>query len=656
MTDPDVDPDRRAWHRAHAAAGRDEELADELERLASRAQARGGFAAAAAFLERAARLTGRGARRGRRTLAAAQAKYRAGAFNAALGLIAVAEAGPLDELDRARVAVVRAQIAFAVSRGRDVPPLLLEAAKKLEALDGALSRETYLDAFAAAGFVGRLSGEAGLLEVARAARSAPAAAEPPRAVDLLLDGLVLLVTEGYAVGAPTVKRALVAFRSGAISTDEEIRWLWLAAHAALDVWDDDTWHVLVTRHMQLARAAGALSVLQIALNTRIGVHLSAGELDAAAALLEEAEAVVEVTGGRSTPYIALALAAFQGRDVAAATLATDALTEANARGEGIGVTLAHWSTAVLYNGLGRYGEALAAAESASEHREDLRFCTRALVELVEAAAKCGNVERAAHAVELLAESTRAGGTEFARGTEARARALVAEGERAEALYREALDRLGRTRVRTALARAHLVYGEWLRGERRLFEAREQLRIAHEMFTAMGMGAFAARAARELPATEKRAPSRTLQPRTGLTAQEAKIARLAGAGLSNPEIGARLYISSRTVQYHLHKVFAKLEIRSRTELGRVFVGWASGWATVSGNADRIDGHRDCVPSATREHSKSDGRPNHCPNACIRRDAPSTLRRPPGAAATTIAQAVGTGRRRLVAPERARSVGC
>ena len=566
-TDPDVDPDRRAWHRAQATPRPDEEVASELERSAGRAQARGGLAAAAAFLEQAARLTPSPARRGERALAAAQAKHQAGAPDAALGLLAMAQAGPLDELQRARADLLRAQIAFAVNRGSDAPPLLLKAAKRLEPLDVRLSRETYLEALWAAMFVGRLASGGGLLEVAQAARGAPRSSQPPRAADRLLDGLALLITEGYSAGTPMLRRALSAFRSEDISREEGLRWLWLACRAAVALWDDETWELLSTRHVQLARDAGALSVLPIALISRMGVQLWTGELAAAASLNHEVEAVTNATGSHLAPYGALGLAAFRGRAAEASELTETNMKGVVARGEGQGVALIDWTSAVLYNSVGRYEDALAAAQRAGEHPEELPFAW-GLVEFIEASTRTGKATGAADALQRLSETTRASGTDWALGIEARSRALLSDGEAAERLYREALDRLGRTRVRWALARAHLLYGEWLRRERRRLDARKQLRTAHEMFVTMGMEAFAERAARELLATGETARKRTIETSTQLTAQEAQAARLARDGLSNPEIGARLFISTRTVQYHLRKVFMKLGINSRTQLDRV----------------------------------------------------------------------------------------
>ena len=564
-TDPEVDPDRRAWHRAHATPGPDDDVAAELERSAGRAQARGGLAAAAAFLERAAGLTPEPARRAERALAAAQAKQQAGAPDAALELLAMAEEGPLDELQRARVDLVRAQIAFAVNRGSDAPPLLLRAAKRLEPLDVALARETYLDAFGAAMFAGRLATGSGLGNVARAARAAPSSSQPPQAPDLLLDGLARRFTDGYAAGAAMLKRALGAFRSKNLSREQGLRWLWLACMTAADLWDDETWEVLAERHLQLVRDAGALTLLPIALSTRGAVHMYAGDLSAAAALFEEVKAVTEAAGSPLAPHGPLTLAAIRGHQAEAAQLIDATVGDAERRGEGIGLAVVHWASSLLYNGLGRYEDALTAAQKANEHAEAQVGSMWAPVELVEAATRSGNPDPAAVALQELAEMTRASGTDWALGIEARSRALLSEREAAERLYREAIDRLGRTRVRTELARAHLVYGEWLRRERRRLHAREQLRTAHELFTTMGMEAFAERAARELLATGERARKRTVQTSVQLTPQETQIARLARDGLSNQEIGARLFISPRTVEYHLHKVFTKLGISSRNQL-------------------------------------------------------------------------------------------
>jgi DNA-binding CsgD family transcriptional regulator len=560
-TDPAVDPERRAWHRAQAAPGPDEEVAAELEQCAGRAQRRGGLAAAAAFLERSAGLTLDPARRAQRALAAAQAKYRAGALDAALGLLAMAQAGPLDELQRARGDLLRAQIAFASSHGRGAPPLLLSAARRLEALDVGLARETYLEAFTAALFVGRLSPAVG--DVARAARLAPAPLAPGRAPDLLLDGLALLVTDGYAAGTPALKRALLAFRDQDISAEEGLSWLWLAGRAAMAAWDDETWHVLASRHVKLARDAGALSELPLAIRSRILLHAHTGELEQGAALIAEAQAVADVTGSQLGPYGATGIAAFRGREAEATELIQANLLAAASRGEGRGVT-SHYAAALLYNGLGRYDKALTAAELASEY-DDIGVLGWSLTELIEAAVRSGQPARASGPLQRLSETTRASGTDWALGTEARSRALLSEGETAEDCYREAIERLGRTGMRPALARAHLLYGEWLRRENRRRDARVELRTAHGLFTAMGIEAFAERARRELLATGDTVRKRTVETVSELTAQEEYIARLAVNGRTNVEIGTQLFLSTRTVEWHLSKIYAKLGVGSRREL-------------------------------------------------------------------------------------------
>jgi DNA-binding CsgD family transcriptional regulator/tetratricopeptide (TPR) repeat protein len=566
-TDPELDPDRRAWHRAQAAPGPDEDVARELERSADRAQGRGGLAAAAAFLERAVALTPDPAVRGRRALAAGQAKMASGAPDDALELLSIAERSPLDERGCAHVDLVRAQVAFAVNRGRDAPPLLLKAAKRLEPLDVKLARDTYLEALFAAMFAGRLGEAGGVRKAAEAARSAPPAPQPPRAADLLLDGYALTITDGYAVGAPILQRAVHAFVSEDIPTDEVLRYGFLASYAAGSTWDEVAYRTLPTRQIQLARDAGALSALPLALNMRIGAHLHDGELAAAASVVEELNVVADATGVELPPHGPLALAAWSRPEADVSAMIQAAMTAEVARGEGIGVTFIEWLTAVLYNGLGRYSDALAAASTASQYPEELQSPLW-LHELVEAAVLSGEPEQAADALEELSRMTAIIGTEWALGIEARSRALLADGDAADRLYRKGIEHLGRTEARVELARAHLLYGEWLRRQGRREDARDQLRTSHDMLDSIGAGAFAARAARELAATGETVRNRTVETRDGLTPQEANIARLARDGHTSPEIGAQLFISPRTVEWHLRKVFAKLGISSRKQLRSV----------------------------------------------------------------------------------------
>ncbi len=567
-TDAEVDPDRRAWHRAQATAGLDEDVAAELERSASRARARGGLAAGAAFLERAAELTPDSKRRAQRALAAAQGKHQAGAPDAALRLLAVAEAGPLDELEQARAQLLHAQITFATTRGRDAPPLLLAAAKRLEPLDVLLAHATYLEAFAAALVADRLALGGDTREVAAAVLAADwgrLPTESPRACNLLLDGLALLTCQGYTTGTPALKEALRAFRDAHLSEEEELCWLWLACHIARALGDDVAWDELTARQIEVARRAGALSLLPVALDDRIHVDLFGGRFAVATSLAAEAAAVVEATGSRLSLRGPIALANWRGQEAEARTLIEAHRKDVVSRGEGLWLAHTDWGSAVRYNGLGRYDDALAAAERAAEGARGLGVPTWVLADLIEAAVHSGKPERASGPLARLTEIAEANGTDWSLGFLARSRALVAEREAAEPLYREGIERLGRTRIRVALARTMLVYGEWLRRENRRVDAREQLRAAHEMLTDVGMEAFAERARRELLATGETVRKRTVETLDDLTPQEAQIGRLAADGFTNPEIGAQLFLSPRTVEWHLRKVFGKLGIRSRRQL-------------------------------------------------------------------------------------------
>jgi DNA-binding CsgD family transcriptional regulator len=568
VTDAAADPDRRAWHRAQATDGPDEEVAAELERSAGRAQARGGLAAAVAFLERSVLLTVDPARLGERTVAAAQASLQAGAFGRALELLTAAEAGPLDELAGARAELLRAQVAFASGVGDDAPPLLLKAAARLEPLDLDLARETYLSAWGAAMFAGHLADAGDLREVSRAARAVPAPAHPPRAIDRLLDGLALLVTGSPTVAAPVLRQATVAFASAGTPTEERLGWSWLASAAALYLWDFDGFLAIIEGATQLARDVGALDQLPINLQAQALHAAWGGDFPAAAALITEARLVSEATETRMAPFGAMSLVSLRGRESEAAPLIAAALAAATAGGQGTAVLHAHRYAAILSNGLARYADAAVSAEHASQGLYKISPSVSALPELVEAAARTGNTQLAVSAVDRLTEVTQPSGTDWALGLEARCRALVSEGQAAESLYREAIDRLSRTRVRPELARAHLLYGEWLRGEKRPADARQQLRTAHDQLSAIGMEAFAERARRELLAVGETVRGKTSRPTetlTPLTPQEGQIARLAAEGQSNPEIGVQLFLSARTVEFHLHKVYAKLGIGSRRDL-------------------------------------------------------------------------------------------
>lgn len=571
VTDPKTDPDRRAWHRAQATPGPDEDVAAELERSAGRAQARGGLAAAAAFLERASMLTPGPGRRARRLLAAARAKRAAGALDAALRLLVAVEAGPLDALRTAEVDHLRGLIALVQRGPRDAARLLLSAARRLEPLDAGLARDTQLEALWAAVWAGHLGSPGGLATAAEAARATTPGPESTRAVDVLQEAFALRLTQGFTAAAPLLTRALELSLALDVTNDGDGLRRWLAggrasAIVALELWDAESWHALAAVQAQFARDTGALVHLQYALNFLAMAHLLSGELTTAAQLIDEDRLIAEATGNPPVGYAAMALAAWQGQEAQASQLIEATSRAATARGLGRMVSFADYASSVLDNGLGRHDAARNPAWRAFE-RDELGYGPYVVPELAEAAARTGDVELVRATLQWLSERARGAPTEWALGIQARVRALLSEGGAAERHYRESIERLGRTRVRVQLARAHLLYGEWLRRQRRRLDARAQLRTAHDLLEAMGIEAFAGRARRELQATGETARKRTVDTNGQLTTQEAVIARLARDGLSNPEIGRRLFISVHTVKYHLGKVFAKLDITSRAELDR-----------------------------------------------------------------------------------------
>ena len=564
-TDPELDPDRRAWHRAMAAAEPDEEVALDLARSAGRAQARGGFAAAAALLQRAVALTQDPGRRAERALGAAQVSMQAGAFDAALGLLATLGADRLDDPMRAQVEVLRSYIAFASGLGREAPPLLLSAARGIEPFNLDLARETYLTAWGASVFAGR---EDVIVEICQAVRALPPPPGRPRPIDLLLDGFALLTTGGRAAAAPVLRKAMKGLV--VLPVEDVIKWGWVATGASAALWDDEGMRAIYGRQVQLIRDAGALAALPIHLSVLGMTTTWTGDLEESAAIIAEGDSAARATAVPIAPYPQLRLVALQGREAEAAALIAGTIAMAAASGQEMGVISAHWAAAVLYNGLGRYEEAMEAAQATSNRFEPW-ISTWALPELVEAAVRSGATAVARAAVEELMQTTQSCDTDFAAGVEARARALVADDATAEDEYREAITRLGRTALRPELARAHLLYGEWLRRLGRRVAAREQLRAAHELFVTIGMEAFADRARRELLATGEKVRKRSIETIDELTPQELQIAKLARDGLSNPEISARLFLSPRTIEWHLRKVFSKLGIASRKELRSALPG-------------------------------------------------------------------------------------
>jgi DNA-binding CsgD family transcriptional regulator len=438
-----------------------------------------------------------------------------------------------------------------------------------------MARETHLEALVAAMWAGDLDRPGGLLAAAEAARAAPVGPEPARAVDVLLDALAIRLTEGYEAAAPLLTRALQLLLAQDMGSDEVGRSLWLAASRstqaiALELWDADSVHTLAERQLEVAREAGALVQLRLALNFLGGSLVYSGELAMAELLFDEDRLVAEAAGNQPVLYNDVLVAVWGGQEAKATELLEATRREASARGMGRFVTNLTYLESVLSNALGRYEAAREAAWRAFE-RDEMGFGSLIVPELAEAASRTGDAALLRATLDWLTERAHVTPTEWARGIEARVRALSSDGGAAEALYREALERLGRTRLRIELARTHLLYGEWLRREHRRVDAREQLRTAHEMLSTMGVEAFADRAQRELLATGETVRKRRVETRDHLTAQEAQIARLARDGLTNPEIGVQLFISPRTVQYHLRKVFQKLGISSRAELDRVLPG-------------------------------------------------------------------------------------
>jgi DNA-binding CsgD family transcriptional regulator len=586
-TDARTDPERRVWHLAAAATGPDEDIAAALEQAAAKIQARAGLAASAAFLERSVMLTAEPRRRADRALAGALANLHAGTFDIALGLLAQAEAHAVDDLQRARVEQLRGQIEWASVSGREAPALLVRAAKRLESLDAELARETYLYAWVASHLAGPRARPGGqLLEVSRAAQAAPQPTTGPRPCDLLLEGLTTMIVQGRAAAEPAFRRAVAAFLDDHVSGEEWLQWGIFAQMAAMAVWDFDSWVALSARHVELARALGALAPLSIALNGRGSVATHCGDFEIAASLAAEKDVVNEVTGIRMATTCDLLLAGYRGRPEEAVPLFTATTEDSADRGEGAAVQMANWSAAVLHNGLGRYAEALAVAEPASEETYS-PLCTQlVLPELIEAAVRTGRAYLARPALDRLSAMTVIKGSDWAKGLEARSRALVSEGREAGQYYAEAVERLSRTRLRPELARTHLLYGEWLRRENRRLDARHQLHAAYQLFAAIGADAFAERARSELLATGEKVRKRDVDTYNRLTPQEEHIARLARGGHTNPEIAAELFISTRTVEWHLRKVFAKLGITSRRELQNAMsAGGSLGLSEAVGSADQ-----------------------------------------------------------------------
>ncbi|MFH8443388.1 AAA family ATPase [Streptomyces sp. NPDC018026] len=564
VTDLSQDPDRRAWHRASATLHPDEGVASDLERSAERARTRGGAAAAAAFLERAAELTPEPARRVQRLIAAAEAKHDAGAPEAVLSLLDTAHDLPLTAAQEAVTARLRARAGYALRRDSSGPQLLLAAAQGLERHDPVLARDTYLEALAAAVYGGRLGDAEQVAVVSNAILEATVSEGPGNARDLILRGQALLAAKGQEAAIETLRRAQHALLEQAPDS-LGLHWLWFASRAAQDLWDADALRALANRQVRLARADGVVTVLPIALSLLMLAQTVDGDLDAAEASCDEIDAIKDVTGNPLPPYGRLFLAAYRGRASEAARWAERIRADAYARGEGYGLSAVNFSEAILHNGLGAFTEAVVSASRELPYTHELNHAMRTLLELVEAATHTGDRALAEHAVDKLAGVTRPVGNTWATAVLAMAEAQLHEGDEAERRYRDAIEGFEAERIPIMVGRCRLLYGEELNRQNRHLEAREQLRAAHELLTGLGLDGFAQRAADELRVSGETPQVRVRGSAVQLTNQELNVARLAREGLTNRDIGARLFISVHTAEYHLRKVFAKLGIKRRTEL-------------------------------------------------------------------------------------------
>ncbi|MFW0153587.1 LuxR C-terminal-related transcriptional regulator [Mycobacterium sp. smrl_JER01] len=572
VTDPAVDPDRRAWHRALAADSLDEQVARDLELSAGRALQRGGTASAATFLTRAVELTPDPSVRTGRALAAAEAHREIASFDGARRLLATADLGPLTDLQRARSAQLRTRLAFAAARADGDADALVAAvsqftavAGQLEALDATLATEAYLEALSAAMYVGRIA-EGLAADVAGTARAALAKQRPETPLDLVTHALAERLAVGAVEAMPAMRRALDALKQS--TRDGSHDWFWRAfplVHDCLihETWDDG-WRDISAHAVQLATDSGALALLPSALLSRAGAAVERGELAAASALVAEANDLAIAIDYAPLKYHRIVVAAWRGDEAEVARLATAALESGRARGEGRAIGLAHYATVVLNVGLGRYADALAAARSASEY-DDLGFYPELLAEMVEAGVRGEDRALAEQAFHCLRDRTSAAGTPRALGSLARSHALLSSGKQAEALYLESIGHFEATSQRIGLARARLLYGEWLRRNGPATVARAPLRLAHQELVQMGSVAFAERARRELQAAGQKTRKQPTAAGDELSPQERQIAELAGQGLTNQEIAGQLFISAHTVEWHLRKVFTKLGIRSRREL-------------------------------------------------------------------------------------------
>ena len=572
-TDAELDPDRRIWHLAAATAGLDDDVAAELDRSAERAQVRGGPAAAAAFLERSAELTTDAQLRAVRMLRAAGAQLTAGANHRARRLLEPAVGVLSDPMARAQAMRMDGAIRFLDGRGGDTPSLLFDAAMALRDLDARLARETLMEAFEAAMWAGALATGTTTLDVARAAREIPVPDPDESAPSLMLTGYSERLTRAYAAGIDPWRRAVRA-NAAAIGRQPTVQWQGMVWNMCGELLDFERQLTTGRERVRMARELGALGDLPIALSCLAWNEVQAGRIHVGEMMVAEAIEIAAATGNPSMPgaqeLMRAATLPWSGRADEARAYLRIAMAEAATRGQGLAITLCRAQLAQLELALGQYTEARVNAAKVFED-DPVYIGSIALADAVEAMTRSDDIEGAQRALARLSERASAAGTPWALGLLARARALMADDRDAEALYIEAVEELERSSVLTDLARARLLYGEWLRRQRRRRDARTALRTAFDMFRAMGAELYAQRASVELAATGEHARTRDPASADELTPQERQVAELAAAGDSNAAIAAQLYISPHTVAYHLRKVYTKLGVTSRGRLDRALGG-------------------------------------------------------------------------------------
>jgi DNA-binding CsgD family transcriptional regulator len=568
--DPGVDPDRRAQHLAGAARGPDEALANELEEAAHRAGQRGGYSAESSFLLQAAQLTPDPQRQSARLLRAAVAALNAGLPHRGEALLEQARPGLTDPLLAAEAMRLDGRLRVPLAQPPTAPGLLLAAARAFVPLDRSRARETLLEAVDAALVSQHFTVGTSLTEIAQVALATPAEGSSPQTVaGLLLDGAASLWGSSYGAAAPVLRQALGTLESDSVRPEDITSFFMLPTIVANELWDDEAYGRWVRRVEHIARDEGALLALQVSLLSLAKHATRAGRFAEAEAHYDDAVEITRAMGGFTDFYEWLKCDLYAWRGQEAETLQTAAILTgaSNAIGSAVPVELAQVALATLALSSGRYADALEAVNPILDANAP-RWACQVFSLGVEAGIRAEDHAVADHCLAQLEERAPAAGTPWGLGQLARARALAQEADNAEEFFVEAVSYFEKTSVATDLAHTHLLYGEWLRRENRRQDARSELKVAYDKFSAMGAEGFARRAQIELEATGEKVRRRSVETQSDLTAQEAQVARLAATGATNPEIAARLFISANTVDYHLRKVFRKLGITSRRQLSTV----------------------------------------------------------------------------------------